>query len=54
VEKESGIPTISAAVCTAHQMMKSIGLEPRSSVGGLLMSGRGAISQDDAFVEART
>jgi maleate isomerase len=40
VERRLGIPVVSAAVCTAYQMMKRLGLEASSPPGGALLSGR--------------
>ena len=40
VEDEIGIPVVSAAVCTTHQMLKRLGLETRLPDAGALLSGR--------------
>jgi maleate isomerase len=40
VEKEIGIPVVSAAVCTTYQMLKALGLERRVPDAGELLSGR--------------
>ena len=40
VERESGIPVVSAAVSTAYQMMKKLGIEARAPSVGSLLSGR--------------
>ena len=40
VEDEVGLPVVSAAVCTAHQMLKRLGLEARVPGAGALLSGR--------------
>ncbi|MCC8957349.1 Asp/Glu racemase [Bradyrhizobium sp. Pear77] len=40
LEKEVGIPVVSASVCTSYQMMKMLGCEARSTIGGTLLSGR--------------
>jgi maleate isomerase len=40
VERLLGIPVVSAAVCTAHQMMIRLGLEASSPRAGALLSGR--------------
>ncbi|GAA0866031.1 Asp/Glu racemase [Sphingopyxis soli] len=40
VEDEIGLPVVSAAVCTAHQMLKRLGLEARVPGAGALLSGR--------------
>jgi maleate isomerase len=40
MQDDSGIPVVSAAVCTTHQMLKSLGLETRAPIGGVLMSGK--------------
>ncbi|MBF0695665.1 MAG: Asp/Glu racemase [Flavobacterium sp.] len=39
IEKEIGIPVTSAAVCTAYEMMKRLGIEPKATIGGSLLSG---------------
>lgn len=40
LEKEIGIPVVSAAVCTTHQMLDRLGLERRVPLAGTLLSGR--------------
>jgi maleate isomerase len=40
VEDELGLPVVSAAVCTAHQMLKRLGLETRVPGAGSLLSGQ--------------
>jgi maleate isomerase len=40
VERECGIPVVSAAVSTAYQIMKKLGLEAQSPMSGALLSGR--------------
>jgi maleate isomerase len=40
VEKECGIPVVSAAVCTAHQMLQRLGLKTYVPNAGSLLSGR--------------
>jgi maleate isomerase len=40
VEDEIGLPVVSAAVCTTHQMLKRLGLETRVPGAGALLSGR--------------
>jgi maleate isomerase len=40
IEQEIGIPVTSAAVCTTYFMMKRLGIEAKSTIGGSLMSGR--------------
>ncbi len=40
VEDEVGLPVVSAAVRTAHQMLKRLGLEARVPGAGALLSGR--------------
>ncbi len=40
VEKETGVPTVSAAICTTYRMLKSLGLEARAPGAGTLLSGR--------------
>ncbi len=39
IEQEIGIPVTSAAVCTTYEMMKKIGIQAKSSIGGKLLSG---------------
>jgi maleate isomerase len=38
IERQTGIPTVSAAVCTAQQMMTRLGLEARVPGAGALLS----------------
>jgi maleate isomerase len=40
IEKEIGIPVTSAAVCTTYEMMKKLGIEAKSAIGGELLSGK--------------
>jgi maleate isomerase len=40
VEDEVGLPVVSAAVCTTHQMLRKLGLEARVPNCGALLSGR--------------
>lgn len=40
IERESGVPVVSAAVCTAYQIMRKVGIETRSLAAGELLSGR--------------
>lgn len=40
VEDQVGLPVVSAAVCTTHQMLKRLGLETRVPGAGALLSGR--------------
>ena len=40
IEKETGIPVTSAAVCTAYDMMKQLGMKAIAPIGGSLLSGR--------------
>jgi maleate isomerase len=40
IQKEIGIPVTSAAVCTTYEMMKKLGIEAQSAIGGELLSGR--------------
>lgn len=40
VEGESGLPVVSAAVCTTYQMLKSLNLDTFVPNAGLLLSGR--------------
>lgn len=39
-EQESGLPVVSAAVCTAYQMLKKLGLKTVAPNAGALLSGR--------------
>jgi maleate isomerase len=40
VEDQIGLPVVSAAVCTTHQMLSRLGLETRVPGAGALLSGR--------------
>ena len=40
IEQRAGVPVVSAAVCTAYQMMKRLGLETFTPEAGELLSGR--------------
>ena len=40
VEKECGIPVVSAAVCTTHQMLQRLGLKTHVPNAGSLLSGK--------------
>jgi len=40
LEKQLGLPVTSAAVCTAYEMMKRLGLEASVPIGGTLLSGK--------------
>ena len=40
IEKASGIPTISAAVATTYEILKTLNLEPVAPGGGVLLSGK--------------
>lgn len=40
VERECGLPVVSAAVCTTHQMLRRLGLETYVPGAGALFSGR--------------
>jgi maleate isomerase len=40
VEKECGIPVVSTAVCTTHQMLKRLGLKTIAPNAGALLSGK--------------
>lgn len=40
VERECGLPVISAAVCTAYQMLQKLGLDTYAPDAGALLSGR--------------
>lgn len=39
IERETGIPTVSAAICTTQQMLKQLGLEARVPGAGALLAG---------------
>lgn len=39
MERQVGIPTVSAAVCTVHQMLSRLGLETKVPSAGALLSG---------------
>lgn len=39
-EQETGLPVVSAAVCTAYQMLKKLGLETVAPNAGALLSGK--------------
>ena len=40
IEKETGIPVTSAAVCTTYEMLKKLGLDTKVPMGGALLSGK--------------
>ena len=40
VEKECGLPVVSAAVCTTHQMLQRLGLKTYVPDAGTLLSGK--------------
>jgi maleate isomerase len=40
LETAIGIPVTSAAVCTTYEMMKKLGIEAKSPIGGSLLSGK--------------
>lgn len=40
VENECGLPVVSASICTAHQMLKKLGLKAVAPNAGTLLSGR--------------
>jgi maleate isomerase len=40
LQQKCGIPVTSAAVCTTWEMMKKLGIEARSALGGELLSGK--------------
>ena len=40
VERECGLPVVSAAVCTTHQMLSKLGLDTHVPGAGALLSGR--------------
>jgi maleate isomerase len=39
IQKEIGIPVTSAAICTTYEMMKKLGIEAKSPIGGALLNG---------------
>jgi len=39
VEREAGVPVLSAAIATTHQMLSALGLETRVPNAGHLLSG---------------
>ena len=40
IQAECGIPVTSVAVCTTYEMMKKLNIEPKSAIGGELLSGK--------------
>jgi maleate isomerase len=40
VEKELGKPVTTASICTTYKMLKELGLEAKSKIGGELLSGK--------------
>ena len=40
LQQKIGIPVTSAAVCTSYELMKKISIEPISTIGGELLSGK--------------
>jgi maleate isomerase len=40
IQAECGIPVTSAAVCTTYEMMKKLGIEAKSTIGGELLNGK--------------
>ncbi len=40
LEKATGLPVTSAAVCTTYEMMKKLGIEAKAPIGGTLLSGK--------------
>ncbi|MBC7439541.1 MAG: Asp/Glu racemase, partial [Flavobacterium sp.] len=40
IQKECGIPVTSAAICTTFEMMKKLGIEAKSAIGGELLNGK--------------
>jgi maleate isomerase len=40
IQAAIGIPVTSAAVCTTYEMMKKLGIEAKSGIGGELLSGK--------------
>jgi len=53
VEAELGKPVISAAVCTAHQLMRAMGLPALAPGGGRLLGGDYALADEPAAQLAR-
>ncbi len=39
LEQKIGIPVTSAAVCTAYEMMRALGIAPKAGIGGSLLNG---------------
>jgi maleate isomerase len=40
VERECGLPVVSASVCTTYQMLKKLGLKAVAPDAGALLSGK--------------
>jgi maleate isomerase len=40
IQAEIGIPVTSAAVCTTYEMMKKLGIQAKSAIGGELLNGK--------------
>ena len=40
IQKESGLPVTTAAICTTYKMLKELGLEAKAPIGGALLSGK--------------
>ncbi len=40
IQKESGLPVTTAAICTTYKMLKELSLEAKAPIGGALMSGK--------------
>lgn len=40
IQKESGLPVTTAAICTTYMMLKELGLEAKAPIGGILLSGK--------------
>jgi maleate isomerase len=40
MEKQIGLPVTSAAICTTYEMMKKLGVEAKSTIGGTLLNGK--------------
>jgi maleate isomerase len=53
VERRTGLPTLSAATATAHQLLAALGLEPLIDDAGALLSGRIAAPGGTAPAAAR-
>jgi maleate isomerase len=53
LERALGIPVVSAATCTAHQLLKSLGLKTSAPKAGELLSGRRGAGNGEKAVAQR-